>query len=45
MQPPRGPDLLDEMAVRVPDRGGEVMAVREAPARVATQLRYSVAEV
>lgn len=39
------PDLLDEMAVRVLGSGGEVIAVREAPERLAVQLRYSVAGV
>ena len=34
------PDLLEEMALRTSDDGGEVIAVREAPFAVAARLRY-----
>lgn len=37
------PDLLDLLAGRVLDDGGQVLAVRDAPAEVAAQLRYPVA--
>jgi peptide chain release factor subunit 1 len=36
------PDLLEEMALRTSDDGGEVIAVREAPFAVAARLRYQV---
>jgi Bacterial archaeo-eukaryotic release factor family 10 len=36
------PDLLEEMALRTVDDGGQVIAVREAPFAVAARLRYRV---
>jgi peptide subunit release factor 1 (eRF1) len=36
------PDLLEEMALRTIDDGGEVMAVHEAPFEAAARLRYQV---
>ncbi len=38
------PDLIEEMAVRTLDDGGEVEAVRDPPAEVAARLRFPVAE-
>lgn len=38
------PDLIEEMAVRTLDGGGEVEAVRDPPAEIAARLRFPVAE-
>jgi hypothetical protein len=36
------PDLLEEMAIAVRDKGGEVAAVRDPPADVAARLRFPI---
>jgi hypothetical protein len=38
------PDLLEEMALRVLDSAGQVIAIRDAPVSCVARIRYPVAE-